>query len=598
MLAKQSRIYKSEVTKKMRFVATKNKLFLKKLVLIAIVLGLFFAVNNKFLKEKVLSFNKKITEEEVPTKIASINISIPEKDYNFLFSDLPLSNRTFQKGKAIADGQPEVYNIDFRLRGDHGWHWYKEKPSFRIRLSGGKTLYSRKEIDYINPEDPSGFSNVMSSIMATKVEIPHFLMTFSQVYINNEYKGLYLIADKKISTNLKNYDGITGPVVTGDDWDLRIWSDEKVWSYEQGVEESLLLELKEKLHELLVLVQNPLNDSIKSLLSKSLDIDKCAKWSAFMAVIGSVHTDDFHNNCLVYDQNNKKYFPVIADPSGFGTLTSYINKKNEPSCVEQPIYEFLTPLFSCLFRSPEFQYKRNSYIYEYITNKISKDYLKQIATNWRKLIEPLYDIEKNAFALIDVKTLLPIRLPVSAEYRKQDIDRLIEFYDLRTNFLLKQLNECSVNLFPYKINVAEGIKLFVITVKGHSPVSFDTSSLKGKIYADTDLNATISKDEIIASNSLLLYPALKETKDFSKVNTEWLQLLKRTNKYVLVPTAQNYLIGVENKFEKEFLDSLSSSAKNAVTGQKINIKIFDEMKLENDNEVIHSFHCWSKYEKN
>ena len=280
--------------------SSKFKLLCKKIILIAIALGLFFAVSNKFVKENIFSISKKISEEEVPSRIPSINISIPEKDYDFLFSDLPLSNRTFQKGKALVDGQPDEYNISLRLRGDHGWHWYKEKPSFRIRINGEKKLYQRKEIDYINPEDPSGFSNVMSSIMATKVELPHFLMTFSQVWINNDYKGLYLIADRKLSSNLIYFDGVTGPVVTGDAWDLKIWFDEKAWQYEQGIENVSLEELQTKMKDLIRHINNPYDRQIEA----SIDIEKTAKWAAFMATIGSIHSDDFHNNYSQYFDNN------------------------------------------------------------------------------------------------------------------------------------------------------------------------------------------------------------------------------------------------------------------------------------------------------
>ena len=581
----------------MWFNSAKSKVILKKLVFIAVAIGLLFAVNNKFVKEKVFSVNKKISEEEVPTKIASINISIPEKDYDFLFSNLPISNRIFQKGKAIADEQPDIYNISFRLRGDHGWHWYKEKPSFRLRISGDRTLYSRKEIDYINPEDPSGFSNVMASIMATKAEIPHFLMTFSRVWINNDYKGLYIIADKKISSNLKNFDGITGPVVSGDNWDLKIWFDEKSWQYEQENTDIPLEKLESKMKELLEVLKPQNYKQIKNLLKNSLDIEKTLKWSAFMATIGSVHTDDFHNNCFVYDKTNEVYFPVIADPSGFGTLTSYLNK-NEPSSIEQPFYEFLTPLFDTIFRSPELQYKRNLYVYDLINNKLTKEYLNKIVTNWRKLIEPLYDLEKNAMALIDSKMLLPMRLPVSAEYRKKDIDRLLEFYNLRVDFLMKQLNDCSLNVYTIK-NDSSDVKQFVIGVNGNSPVKFDFSKINGKIFIDKDMNRSIGGDEVLKDSSLIFYPALKEeTTNFSNIQTEWLQLKVRLKKYVLVPAEQTYLIGIDKNQEQQFLNILTQSGVNAITGKIVNTKVIDGFKLEDLYRPSHSFHCWSEYEKN
>ena len=310
----------------MKLISSKSQLLVKKVLLICIAAGLIFVVTNKFVREKVLKVNKTFSEEEAPTKISSIKITLPERDFDFLFSDMPLTNRIFQKGRALADEQPEFYDVAIRLRGDHGWHWYKEKPSFRLKLTGAQTLYSRREIDYINPEDPSGFSNVMSSIMAAKAEIPHFLMTFGRVWINADYKGLYLISDTKNSYNLKNYDGVSGPVVTGNAWDCSIWKNEKTWEYELVENGTPQTELEEKMKGLLTITQNPLKDTALDI-QKYLDFNKTAKWSAFMTLIGSVHSDDYHNNYFVYDSNKKIYFPMITDPTGFGTLNYFLNKK-------------------------------------------------------------------------------------------------------------------------------------------------------------------------------------------------------------------------------------------------------------------------------
>lgn len=585
----------------MKVISSKSQLLIKKVLLISIAVCLVFVVTNKFVREKVLKTNKTFSEEEAPTKISSIKITLPEKDFDFLFSDMPLSNRVFQKGRLLADDQPEFYEIAIRLRGDHGWHWYKEKPSFRLKMNGNQTLYSRREIDYINPEDPSGFSNVMSSIMAAKAEIPHFLMTFGQVWINNTYKGLYLISDTKNSYNLKNYDGVPGPVVTGNAWDSSIWQNEKSWSYELVENGTPQNELEEKIKGLLSITQKPFENTAKDLI-KYLDFDKTARWSAFMTLIGSVHSDDYHNNYLVYDTNKKVFCPIIADPTGFGTLTSYLNKKSAVSSVEIPIYEYLTPLFSTYFRNPEFQYKRNLYLYKYVSDLFPKEYFNKIVTNWRKVIEPLYDMEKNACALIDAETLLPMRIPVSAEYRKKDIDLLLDYYNLRVDFILKELDKSEAEIYSLNEPGVDGIKQFVLSISGNSPVKWDFSKLNSKIYMDKDLNKVLAKDEVLENNSSIgvFYPALTKAVDFDNIRYKWLMLDRRINRFVLKPDAQTYLIGIDAKSESELLEVLANQGKNAVTGKPIKAKINAGVNSAAVNlySNTYSFHPWSKNEKN
>lgn len=542
------------------------------------------------------------------SRISKLNISLDQRDYDFLFSDLPLSLRTYQKGILLADNQPKVYNIDFRLRGNHAWHWYKEKPSFRIRTSEKNRIYSRKELDLINPEDPSGFSNVLSEIMAAKIGLPHIDMSFCQVHINNEYKGLYIISDSASSENIQSADGVKGPVVNGNDWNLSIWLNEKLWEYEKeivGVSQNLELqtELEQKMKSFIQCLKDPLDLVSQKDIKNHLDIEKTAQWSAFMTIIGSVHTDDFHNNFFAYDKTKKVYFPLIIDPSGFGILTS-ISNKNSSASIELSIYEFLTPVFNFLFRNPEFQYKRNSYIYNYLTKTLTKEYVNNTVNEWRKKIEPLYYLEKEAAALITVPELLfPIRLPVSPEFRIKDIDRLLEYYNSRYDFLLKELESCDVVIYPCQSDQNIHYKEYAVFVKGNSPVKWNLSAHYPKVYLDKDLSGNITENERIAQSEILLYPALKKCYPNQlnlKIEEEIrLMLDKRLARYMLQPEYQSYLIAVDSQREKQILDELEHNAQNAVTASKVKVAINKQVVDKSLLYVSHdSIHPWSLYEQN
>ena len=135
--------------------------------------------------------------------------------------------------------------------------------------------------------------------------------------------------------------------------------------------------------------------------------------------------------------------------------------------------------------------------------------------------------------MIDAKVLLPMRLPVSAEYRKKDIDRLLEYYDLRVKFLLKHFEDSVVNIYPINVKNIDGIKQYVLTVNGNSPVKYDLTNVGGKFFADFNMNKNISEDEVVKEPSITFYPALKKTTDFSNIQTEWLQIGKRLKKYTV-----------------------------------------------------------------
>ena len=591
----------------MSIISAKTKVTTKKLLWL-VVLGIILA--GAFYSEKhnnLLNYKQTTSVNNIDKiyKLRKVKIILEDRDYDFLFSDLPLSMRTYQKAILLADNQPKVYNIDFRLRGNHAWHWYKEQPSFRVRTSSKDLLYSRKELDFINPEDASGFSNVLSEFMASNIGIAHIDMSFCQVHINGHYKGLYQITDRPCSTTLKSQDGITGPVVTGNDWNLEKWTNEKLWEYEQekvGNLPNLKLqaELEGKMKYLIDNLKDPLNLTAHQNLTAVLDIDKTAQWSAFMTIIGSVHTDDFHNLYFCYDKTKKIYFPFITDPSGFGILTS-ISNKNTLENIRIPIYEFLTPLVNSLFRDPEFQFKRNNYIYSYLTKQLTKDFVSETVNEWRKYIEPLYYQEKNYRALITAPKLIPIRIPVSPEYRIKDIDRLVDYYKARYDFLMEELGNSEAIIQSYDCPNPDGIKQFVISVKGNAPIKWNLPKIfLNKIYLDNNMDKIITTQESCKITELLLYPALTKISAMQiKIPPEYtsLMIFKRLAKYMLTPEYQTYLIGINTDYEKQILNELIHNGKNAITGAKVKINL----KREPLNQYMlyrnkDSIHVWSKHE--
>ena len=570
-------------------------LFIKKIIFLLILCSILFYTICYYNNKKILKTKNTISEEVNTDKISSIAINIPQKDYDFLFSDIPTSLRTYQKGKAIADNIPEEYNISLRIRGNHAWHWNKEKPSFRLRIRGEKQLYKTKELDFINPEDPSGFSNFLANIMASKIGLAHFKMAFSQVTINNEYRGIYQIVDPIVSHNLITEDNIKGTIINGNSWDRQIWKNPNLWEIEDDATEDIKQKIQNCLNNLILNFNPPINPKLAKNLNLYVDMQKFAKWSAFMTAIGSLHTDDFHNNFYAYDTKSNRLLPVVADPAGFGSLTSVANE-NSKSGIEIPLYEFLTPLQDLAFRDPEFLYLRNKYLYEYIENLISPTYLETISNKWKKTIEPFYYLESNtAGAVITVpKMFFSIRLPVSANFRIKDITRINDYYRSRCDYIKKELNDCELEIYTYNNDynsINNNIQPYIIRIKGNSPfyICFEENE---KCFIDTNLNKYLELNE--ATSTLLLYPAIKRTNYISEDKINWLMLGNRFANYILAPDWQTYLVGFKKDLSINHVLEKLSKGKNLITGNNATINIMEQT-LNSDNLYVssESLHIWS-----
>lgn len=567
--------------------SSKKSLLAKKMLAVVLLVLIYFLISYTD-KGTNLSDTKNNKPSDL-LAISNISIFLDQNDYEFLFSRMPLSLRAFQDCTVIADNKPKQLKGSMRVRGNHAWHWYKEKPSLRLRFEKNSFLYDRKSIDLVNPEDPSAISNVLSSLLARNIGLAHFNISFAKVFINKEYKGLYHIADNVSAKMLQCDELDKGPLIVGNDWNLDIWKNASAWEIESEDLEYSLDALKVNLQKMLNNFSRPISAKISPQIWKLLDFDKTVLWSAFMSIIGSLHTDDFHNNFYVYNYQKKNFYPIITDPTGFGVLTS-ISGKNSTDSYEIPLYEFLTPMHDLAFRDTSFLFARNKKIYELLNSSMQYEAVEKIVFTLKTIIAPLFDDESCAGAVITVPNLyFPIRLPVSYQTKLNDIERLLTYYKERASFLKKELNKCEVIVNPVS-SKSEITSLFSIRVKGNAPAiwSFKDSNLE--LYLDENLDRNLLSTEIKKLDELLLYPALKRVMT-PRTDINWLMINKRLANYQLEPDYQHYLVGVNKSDETAFLELLKKQGKNAITSEAIDYKFDSEevsiISLYTNSESLH-----------
>lgn len=519
-----------------------------------------------------------------PYAVPSYNLFMKAEDYSFLFSHKPPSLSVYQPADLYSHQSPIKQKAKVRVRGSHAWHWHPEKPSLRLRVlqQDGEPYY----LDLISPEDPAAISNPLATMLAAKLSLPYYMSSLCQLSLNNQPMGIYNVQHTTASNHamVRNHSAIT--MVTGNSWSIDIWKNPRAWQFtpmsgtassDPAVLSAQTASATSCIAKMLKLFSWPMNPANAALLGEHLDLKALAEWSAYQTCIGGIHTDDFHNNFYILNERGK-LVPIISDPAAFGALTALAGQ-NTPADQQLPIYEFLTPVLDLAFRDPRFQYERNLALHKLLTGPFAPEQVAQYIDSYLKALAPLYFREGPTSALVTVPVLqVPMRLPVSVQQRIRDVHRIKDFYQKRTAYVMEQLSLCEAQLV--RVSQEEEIalnknrfnneeRLYRLSLYGHAPLSMGLEGLKVKLFN------SLEDEWKECARDTLLYPSLSEAPAV-KENTKWL-LIHKTNgrlaKYVLEPEVKHYYLAVKKDQEKRFLEQLQSACKNAITNERVGLRI-------------------------
>jgi hypothetical protein len=546
-------------------------------------------------------FHKLETENNVkyePFKIQHFTVGIRPEDYNFLFSDRPISLYSWQPAEFVIDRKPVKYNARMRIRGTHAWNWDFRKPSFRLRIRGQKQALGKKTFDFINPDDPSMLANLVADNISNQIGLISPETSLVTVTLNGDYKGLYHLADSINHDYLVRRNKPENAVIEGNARNSTMWSNIELWEIDpdHATDKN---PAKSALKGMLQSVSHPVTLSEAKNISNFLDLECMAKWSALMTAIASIHTNDFFGNIFIFDDKTAKLSPAISDSTGFGVLTSIAGTHSEDDA-KVPINEFLTPVLNACLRHPEWQFKRNKIIFDLINDQLSASSLKKLTDKYLELLKPVFFREPYASALINAPLeIFPVKIPVSPETQCADAQRLLDFMQLRRNYIFEELNNLKVEIVDTGLfEKHDGLSYakIVFKVSGHCPVSLNLSKFAGKVLPDFDFDNKLDTPASDFYSFQLFYPGLKKVK---KEAPSWLMMEKRWAKYALEPDFQTYILGIHLEQKENILDYLRKNCFNAVTGTKIESVILTvEQNIETSDLINHnSLHPWRNIKK-
>lgn len=515
-----------------------------------------------------------------PFEVPTYDLFMNTEDYNFLFAYKPTSLTAYQPVEFYAKKTTTRQKGKVRVRGSHAWHWYPQKPSLRLRLRlNDQPFY----LDFVSPEDPAALANPLAMALSKNLSLPTYQSNICLLNLNNKPLGLYNLQHTSASNlAMCQHHGAT-TLVSGNTWSLEIWRNPSLWQLTPisatyiADPEALETNINTARHvvtELLSLFSWPMNPNNAQGLKKHLDLEALARWSAFQTAIAGIHTDDFHNNFFLLN-DQKKLVPIVTDPAAFGSITT-IAGANVPTDHQIPIYEFLTPILDLALRDPEFQYKRNKYLYGLLKGPLAKEKVSSIIDNFLKILTPLYFREGPTSALVTVPILeVPMRLPVSVQQRIKDAHRIKEFYVNRANYVLEQLSNCEVEIEAINNEATHDFKketsYFKITLNGNAPIKANLENLDISFSHEMSLDSELKP----LKEALFLYPQLTEKRS-KEANTKWLLLDEgrgRLAKYILESAPKSYYIGVRSSQKELFIEQLKNTCINAITHERVEISI-------------------------
>ncbi len=130
-------------------------------------------------------------------EVATVKIEIDPNHLTTILNPNNLESNTLYPATFIylcTAGNDTVTNVGFRLRGNTSR--YAEKKSFKIDINSfvpGRKWFGLEKINLNGQHnDPSLLRAFASGHLLTASQLPSSRNSFVRVYINNEYKGLYL----------------------------------------------------------------------------------------------------------------------------------------------------------------------------------------------------------------------------------------------------------------------------------------------------------------------------------------------------------------------------------------------------------------------
>jgi len=251
------------------------------------------------------------------SKETDVKLIINKKGENKLYSDLPKSGVDYVKGSYLIINN-KVIKGKAKLRGDHMYHWAKNKKSWRFKTSKKDIHEGINKINLIILKTPDKLSNLISYKLAQSLNLLAPDAQLVEFSINGKYNGSRLMAEQIDESFLRKNRRMPNDIYKGDNIgqkkfigvNVDIFNNASIWekaSYNNHYDKNS---------------HTPVQSMLKNMQSKTYqiyDLESFAAFSVLIDLAASYHYDGTHNWIIYYDNYFEKMFPIIWDTTGWNT---------------------------------------------------------------------------------------------------------------------------------------------------------------------------------------------------------------------------------------------------------------------------------------
>jgi Right handed beta helix region/CotH kinase protein len=338
----------------------------------------------------------------------------------------------------LVDESQKLQSAKIGLRGWGRFHHSPRKPSLRVKIRKDDVALGHRYVELQRPERVVGLTNYIPELLARRHGILTGLSDYTRLFINRKFKGVYMRSSRPGEPLTLALGRLPGPYFKGDALGsyqgADLWSGSKNWRvFETSARP---LEHFDEGLRLIGLEKTPQN---LERLRDYFDFEAFARWQALMIVVGSQHTDNFHNHLYFSDPLTGLIEPVVWDVNGLGGHLD----------VESVVDRVPNHIIDWMMRDPRWLHLRDEWIQKLIENDCDE-------TNFRRTVDELWektgtDFSSDTFLAESVSTpftgVSKIE-PLPATAAKGEFESVVTWMRRRRETLTRYLNDAQFSVSP------------------------------------------------------------------------------------------------------------------------------------------------------
>lgn len=246
----------------------------------------------------------------------TLHIYIPENNWKELSSDLPASGFEWKEARVLRGDQ--IIDVDLRLRGDYGIHFFHRRKSLKLRFPRETMIDGRRRL---NLSAKRFFQQRFLYELAAGFDLMTPKSGFVRVFMNRHYYATMLEVEETDETFLRRRGFMPGNVYNGENIENTVhrelgsflWDNPHIWEKKANYNRHDPEDMTELAGLLSVL---DLPDRIEKwrALDRKFARDEFVRYGAFVMFSNQVHQDAVHNLRYFVDPLTGVLHPIVWDP--------------------------------------------------------------------------------------------------------------------------------------------------------------------------------------------------------------------------------------------------------------------------------------------